>query len=85
LLIVFYQNFGQIYFARLFKIYIYKALFITTEGVVNFVSAEVTSSKLFLLQVIAAVLFGVSIALKDGVEKASEYFTGCVLRLLTDL
>ena len=24
-------------------------------------------------------LFGVSIALKDGVEKASEYFAGCVL------
>uniref|UniRef100_A0A452XRR3 Uncharacterized protein n=1 Tax=Aegilops tauschii subsp. strangulata TaxID=200361 RepID=A0A452XRR3_AEGTS len=28
------------------------------------------------LVVIAAVLFGVSIALKDGVEKASEYFAG---------
>jgi hypothetical protein len=37
------------------------------------------------LQVIAAVLFGVSIALKDGVEKASEYFAGCVLRISTNL
>uniref|UniRef100_A0A452XRS9 Thylakoid membrane protein TERC, chloroplastic n=1 Tax=Aegilops tauschii subsp. strangulata TaxID=200361 RepID=A0A452XRS9_AEGTS len=31
------------------------------------------------LVVIAAVLFGVSIALKDGVEKASEYFAGYLL------
>lgn len=31
------------------------------------------------LVVLAAVLFGVSIALKDGVEKASEYFAGYLL------
>jgi hypothetical protein len=25
------------------------------------------------------VLFGISIALRDGAEKASEYFAGCVI------
>lgn len=34
------------------------------------------------MQVLAAVVFGISIALRDGAEKASEYFAGYVLGLL---
>jgi len=37
------------------------------------------------LVILAAVLFGISIALKDGAEKASEYFAGCVICVSCDL
>jgi len=35
--------------------------------------------------ILAAVLFGISIALRDGAEKASEYFAGCVICVSCDL